>query len=296
MRLAVLGGSLRRDSLNLRFLTHLARTLEARGHPVTALTGEALRLPLYDADLPVPEGVAALQAALAGVGGLVLVSPEYNAGVPPHLKNAVDWLSTLSPDPLRGLPVRRVARTAGVAGGPGEPGRHRGAGGHHRADGGPQPRGGRRAAGGEGPGRGPAGAGWLPGVGGTAHLSCPMAQQTPNRVRAQSLGRSSWSGWCVLAQPFLQDPIHFGLPSRACGPEVLNHLVRQPDGDPLLPGSNLRAPWRAQFGLQGGGQSREGDGGLEVILREFTNFPGHISQWFSVCHVSLSPVRSLCGS
>jgi len=117
MRLAVLGGSLRRDSLNLRFLTHLARTLEARGHPVTALTGEALRLPLYDADLPVPEGVAALQAALAGVGGLVLVSPEYNAGVPPHLKNAVDWLSTLSPDPLRGLPVLLAAVSPGAFGG-----------------------------------------------------------------------------------------------------------------------------------------------------------------------------------
>ena len=117
MDLALFGGSLRKDSLNLRFLNHLARTLEAMGHPVTSMTGEALRLPLYDADLAVPEGVTALQEALTRVQGLVLVSPEYNAGVPPHLKNAVDWLSTLNPNPLRGLPVLLAAVSPGAFGG-----------------------------------------------------------------------------------------------------------------------------------------------------------------------------------
>jgi NAD(P)H-dependent FMN reductase len=117
MHLAALGGSLRKGSLNLRLLTYLARSLEADGHTVTPITGEALRLPLYDGDLPVPAEVAALQSLLAGARGLVIVSPEYNAGIPPHLKNAVDWLSTLGSNPLKGLPVLLAAASPGAFGG-----------------------------------------------------------------------------------------------------------------------------------------------------------------------------------
>jgi chromate reductase len=80
MKLAVLGGSLRSASLNRRLLDHLVRVLEREGHEAPALSGESLRLPLYDADLPVPAGALALQAALEGIQGLVIVSPEYNAG------------------------------------------------------------------------------------------------------------------------------------------------------------------------------------------------------------------------
>jgi NAD(P)H-dependent FMN reductase len=117
MHFAALGGSLRKDSLNLRLLTHLVRSLEAGGHTVTAITGEALRLPLYDADLAVPSAVTALQGRLQGARGLVLVSPEYNAGIPPHLKNAVDWLSTQGGNPLKGLPVLLAAASPGAFGG-----------------------------------------------------------------------------------------------------------------------------------------------------------------------------------
>lgn len=117
MHLAALGGSLRKESLNRRLLFHLARVLDGMGHPVRTLTGEALRLPLYDADLPAPQGLRVLEETLAGVQGLVIVSPEYNAGIPPHLKNAVDWLSTLSPCPLRGLPVLLAAASPGAFGG-----------------------------------------------------------------------------------------------------------------------------------------------------------------------------------
>lgn len=117
MKLAVLGGSLRKDSLNRRLLEHLARELEAMGHEPRIVAGDALRLPLFDADLPVPEEVLAMQAVLEGAEGLVIVSPEYNAGIPPHLKNAVDWLSTLAPNPLKGLPVLLAAASPGAYGG-----------------------------------------------------------------------------------------------------------------------------------------------------------------------------------
>ncbi len=117
MRFLVLAGSLRPDSLNRRFGRHLAQRLEALGHAVEVFDGEALRLPLYEDSLPVPEALARLHRALQGAAGLVLVSPEYNAGIPAHLKNAVDWLSTLSPSPWPDLPVLLCACSPGALGG-----------------------------------------------------------------------------------------------------------------------------------------------------------------------------------
>jgi NAD(P)H-dependent FMN reductase len=117
MRLVLMGGSLRAASLNARLLRHLGRELEGRGHQVATFTGTALRWPLYEDGLaPAPE-ILALQVALREAQGLVIVSPEYNAGIPGHLKNAVDWLSTLKPSPWPGLPVLLCAASPGAFGG-----------------------------------------------------------------------------------------------------------------------------------------------------------------------------------
>jgi len=117
MRVALMGGSLRPGSLNTRLLRHLAGQLEARGHEVSTFAGEALRLPLYEDAAAIPTGVQALHEALRAVHGLVIVSPEYNAGIPGHLKNAVDWLSTLKSSPWHGLPVLLCAASPGAFGG-----------------------------------------------------------------------------------------------------------------------------------------------------------------------------------
>ena len=117
MRLVLMGGSLRAASLNLRLLRHLMRALEAKGHQISAFTGNALRLPLYeDGAAPSSEAVT-LHGALGQAQGLVIVSPEYNAGIPGHLKNAVDWLSTMKPSPWPGLPVLLCAASPGAFGG-----------------------------------------------------------------------------------------------------------------------------------------------------------------------------------
>jgi chromate reductase, NAD(P)H dehydrogenase (quinone) len=117
MCLVLMGGSLRSASLNARLLRHLARELEARGHQVSAFTGETLRLPLYEDGAEPGTEAKALHAALGEAQGLVIVSPEYNAGIPGHLKNAVDWLSTMKPSPWPGLPVLLCAASPGAFGG-----------------------------------------------------------------------------------------------------------------------------------------------------------------------------------
>ena len=117
MRLVLMGGSLRSASLNARLLRHLARELEVKGHQVATFTGETLRLPLYEDGAEPSAEARALHSALGETQGLVIVSPEYNAGIPGHLKNAVDWLSTMQPSPWPGLPVLLCAASPGAFGG-----------------------------------------------------------------------------------------------------------------------------------------------------------------------------------
>jgi NAD(P)H-dependent FMN reductase len=117
MKLILMGGSLRPESLNRRFLGHLLALLAADGHAASSFVGEALRLPLYEDGLAVPPALTGLKEDLRTAQGLVIVSPEYNAGIPGHMKNAVDWLSVQKPNPVAGLPVLLCACSPGALGG-----------------------------------------------------------------------------------------------------------------------------------------------------------------------------------
>jgi chromate reductase, NAD(P)H dehydrogenase (quinone) len=117
MRIALMGGSLRPESLNRRFLLHLAGLLGEGGHETVAFVGEDLRLPLYEDGLVTPEPVLRMGETLRGAQGLIIVSPEYNAGIPGHLKNAVDWLSVQKPSPWTGRVVLLGACSPGALGG-----------------------------------------------------------------------------------------------------------------------------------------------------------------------------------
>lgn len=117
MKLVLIGGSLRPGSLNRRLMGHLAHRCENLGHSARCFQGEDLNLPLYWDELPVPVAVATLQNALQSAQGVILVSPEYNAGIPAHLKNAVDWVSVQQPSPWPGLPVLLAAASPGALGG-----------------------------------------------------------------------------------------------------------------------------------------------------------------------------------
>ena len=117
MDLVLMGGSLRVGSLNTRYINHLNGELQALGHRTGTFAGPDLRWPLYEDGLPAPAQALALAEAMRKGAGLIVVSPEYNAGIPGHLKNAVDWLSTLSPSPWAGVPVLLCACSPGAFGG-----------------------------------------------------------------------------------------------------------------------------------------------------------------------------------
>jgi chromate reductase, NAD(P)H dehydrogenase (quinone) len=94
MKIIALSGSLRRDSYNTRLAGLLS---EVAPEGVTVELATPRGIPLYDGDLEeregIPEAVSVLRERIKAADGLILVTPEYNAGMPGVLKNTLDWLT-----------------------------------------------------------------------------------------------------------------------------------------------------------------------------------------------------------
>ena len=111
-------GSLRKGSLNAA----VARALPAlapEGVTISAL-GSVGDFPHYDADMQAegfPKSVLAMAEAIQKADGLIIVTPEYNYSMPGVLKNALDWLSRMTPQPIAGKPVAIQTASPGVIGG-----------------------------------------------------------------------------------------------------------------------------------------------------------------------------------
>jgi chromate reductase len=90
--IAVVAGSLRRDSFNRKLAVALARLAPAEFSFHDVQIGD---LPLYNQDddaSPAPS-VKRLKAEIAAAHGLLFVTPEYNRSIPGVLKNAIDHAS-----------------------------------------------------------------------------------------------------------------------------------------------------------------------------------------------------------
>jgi chromate reductase len=112
-----ISGSLRRGSYN----TALLRAASGLVPDGTTLAVETLHgIPLYDGDIEsasgVPPTAAALKEKVVASDGVILVTPEYNNGIPGVFKNAIDWLSR-PPDDIgrvfRGRPFAIMGASAG---------------------------------------------------------------------------------------------------------------------------------------------------------------------------------------
>ncbi|MGL4415259.1 NADPH-dependent FMN reductase [Roseinatronobacter monicus] len=89
-----LSGSLRRASFNAGLLRAAA---EVVSDGVKLEIGAIHEVPLYNGDLEkasgLPPAVEVLQAQLQAADGVLLVTPEYNNGIPGVFKNVIDWMS-----------------------------------------------------------------------------------------------------------------------------------------------------------------------------------------------------------
>ncbi len=96
LKFLVLYGSVRSERQGIKYARFLVTQLVARGHTVDLVDPLHSRLPLLDrmykeyppgaAPSPMPELAALIRAA----DGFMIVSGEYNHGIPPALKNLLD--------------------------------------------------------------------------------------------------------------------------------------------------------------------------------------------------------------
>lgn len=114
--IAVIVGSLRRDSLNRRLAAALARLAPAEFSFTQLEIGD---LPLYnqDDDAHQADSVLRLKADIAAARGLLFVTPEYNRSIPGVLKNAIDHASRpYGKSAWAGKPAGVLGASVGAAG------------------------------------------------------------------------------------------------------------------------------------------------------------------------------------
>jgi chromate reductase, NAD(P)H dehydrogenase (quinone) len=117
LRIIGMVGSLRAGSYN-RALLRAAQ--EMAPSTLRIEVAELVDLPMFNADvdaLGTPAAVTELRIRIRDADGMLLVTPEYNHGVPGVLKNAIDWLSQpLRGNVLEGKPTAIMGASTGMAG------------------------------------------------------------------------------------------------------------------------------------------------------------------------------------
>lgn len=101
-RILGISGSLRAGSYNTALL-RAARPMAPAGVHLEVATLHGI--PLYDGDVEqrdgLPTAVTVLKDEIAASDAVLLVTPEYNNGIPGVFKNAIDWLSRPAADVAR---------------------------------------------------------------------------------------------------------------------------------------------------------------------------------------------------
>jgi chromate reductase len=108
-------GNLRKASYN-RMLLQACAELAPPGMVIEEAFIEGI--PLFNEDdrpKGEPESVSRLKTTITEADGLLVFTPEYNAGIPGVLKNVIDWLSGF-PCVLKGKPTGIMGASLGLFG------------------------------------------------------------------------------------------------------------------------------------------------------------------------------------
>lgn len=121
VRLLAFAASLRRESWNRKLLQVAVARAVAVGATVELRDFRDFDGPMYDHDRfevdGLPPGPKAFHDVLGEVDGILLATPEYNFSIPGTLKNLIDWVSRMRPQPLQGRSALLLSTSTGVVGG-----------------------------------------------------------------------------------------------------------------------------------------------------------------------------------
>lgn len=116
MTVVGISGSLRQKSFNTMLLK---AALSFAPRDMTINTASFVQFPLYNQDVQdagFPQPVTALAEQVTKADGVLIVSPEYNYSIPGGLKNAIDWLSRVKPQPFDGKLIAIMGASPGRLG------------------------------------------------------------------------------------------------------------------------------------------------------------------------------------
>ena len=115
-KIAVIVGSLRRESINRK----LAEALAKLAGPKLEFTYVKIDdLPLFSQDLEPnpPAAVTRIKSQIEAADGVLIVTPEYNRSIPGVLKNAIDWASRpYGKNSFNGKPTAGIGTSGGAIG------------------------------------------------------------------------------------------------------------------------------------------------------------------------------------
>lgn len=101
-KILVFAGSIRTGAFSGKTADAAMKELAIQGADVTRISLEDYPLPIMNQDLEkekgIPENAMKLARLFVAHDGLLVASPEYNASIPPLLKNTLDWVSRVRKD------------------------------------------------------------------------------------------------------------------------------------------------------------------------------------------------------
>ncbi len=101
-KILIFSGSVRTGSFNAQLAAAAVKELARSEAEVTHVSLADYPMPIYDGDLEAergpPENAVKLKRLFTAHQGVLIASPEYNAGVTPLLKNTIDWISRVRDD------------------------------------------------------------------------------------------------------------------------------------------------------------------------------------------------------
>ncbi len=121
VRVLLFSASVRADSLNTRLARLVRATLERPGVIVDWATMNEFDGPSFNQDVEtgagIPAGPKELHRRLENCDAFVIATPEYNASMPGHLKNSIDWVSRIRPQPFNARHGLLLSASPSMAGG-----------------------------------------------------------------------------------------------------------------------------------------------------------------------------------
>jgi NAD(P)H-dependent FMN reductase len=121
IRVLIFAASLRERSYNDMLASLAATSVENKGGYVDRAAMVDFDCPSYDQDVEiavgVPEPAKEFSRRLKHADAFMIAAPEFNASMPGALKNSIDWVSRLRPQPFNGKQCFLMSASPSMVGG-----------------------------------------------------------------------------------------------------------------------------------------------------------------------------------